>query len=250
MPKALENPVVDGKKLCTVCGEYKAIDQFYAEKRAVSGLRSDCIDCMNTRRQKAYIERFSEQEKSRAEENRRKRKEQISQAYGGQCACCAITDIRLLSVDHIDGKGRQHRQELNIQGGSAFYDWVKRENFPDKLQVLCHNCNKSYGNYGYCPHTGATAPEPKNYDARKRIELRTAAFTSYGNKCSNCSCTIQEFLTIHHKLGGGSKHRESLPGGTMGFYRFLRDNNYPPDYELLCANCHQCLTRSDELPTS
>ena len=63
--------------------------------------------------------------------------------YGnGKCACaqCDFDDIRALSIDHINGKGNEHRRVLGTTGGRPFYVWLKRNNFPEGYQTLCMNC--------------------------------------------------------------------------------------------------------------
>ena len=38
-------------------------------------------------------------------------------------------------------------------GGTKFYRWLKRNNFPEGFQVLCFNCNCGKEiNKGVCPH--------------------------------------------------------------------------------------------------
>ena len=62
--------------------------------------------------------------------------------YGnGKCACvkCGFTDIRALSVDHIDGGGEQERHRYG-KSGNAFYELLKKHNFPKGYQTLCMNC--------------------------------------------------------------------------------------------------------------
>lgn len=50
-----------------------------------------------------------------------------------------------LSIDHINGDGCSHRKEI---GGQNMYYWIKQNNFPNNLQVLCMNCQfiKRYEN--------------------------------------------------------------------------------------------------------
>ena len=66
--------------------------------------------------------------------------------YGyGECACvkCGFSDIRALSIDHINGGGFQHRRELEKQGKGHrrnFYYWLKKEGYPEGFQTLCMNC--------------------------------------------------------------------------------------------------------------
>jgi hypothetical protein len=59
-----------------------------------------------------------------------------------RCAKCGLSDIRGLCVDHINGGGRQEMRKLGIKGGTAFYRWLIRNNFPSgNYQVLCAYCN-------------------------------------------------------------------------------------------------------------
>lgn len=44
------------------------------------------------------------------------------------------------------------------------------------------------------------------------------------------------FLTFEHIGGGGGAHRRETGGG--GFISWLRKNNYPPGFEVLCMNCN------------
>lgn len=62
-------------------------------------------------------------------------------AYGGPtCSECGLTDIDVLTIDHIDGGGSQHRIELG-GGGTAIYTWLKTNDYPPGFRILCHNCN-------------------------------------------------------------------------------------------------------------
>jgi len=65
-----------------------------------------------------------------------------------QCQCCGESNIDKLCVDHINGGGNDHRNEIN----SNIIDWLVKSNFPEGFRVLCENCNKSLGLFGYCPH--------------------------------------------------------------------------------------------------
>ena len=69
------------------------------------------------------------------------------------CACCGEKNIEFLAIDHINGGGQEHRRRVvGHIGGTSFYIWLKKNNYPEGYRVLCHNCNISLGNYGYCPH--------------------------------------------------------------------------------------------------
>lgn len=61
--------------------------------------------------------------------------------YGnGKLACikCGYTDIRALSIDHINGNGNGHRRKIGK--GLHFDEWLKRNDLPQGYQTLCMNC--------------------------------------------------------------------------------------------------------------
>jgi hypothetical protein len=75
---------------------------------------------------------------------RKDRKLELINAYGGKCESCSDTNPEFLTIDHINNNGSQHRKEIGYIGGSSFYAWLKRNNYPrDKYQLLCFNCNCS-----------------------------------------------------------------------------------------------------------
>ena len=58
--------------------------------------------------------------------------------YGnGKCACvkCGYSDLRALSIDHINGGGRKHNAEIKVR----IYRWLIENGLPDGYQTLCMN---------------------------------------------------------------------------------------------------------------
>lgn len=97
----------------------------------------------------AYHQTDSYKQKNRDRVNKwnYKLKVEVLTHYGnGVCACvkCGFSDIRALSIDHIEGNGAEHRRELlpdNPQrGGLLMYSVLKHEGFPIGMQTLCMNC--------------------------------------------------------------------------------------------------------------
>jgi len=73
--------------------------------------------------------------------------------YGKECACCGEINQYFLTIDHVENNGAEHRKKLNIpKGGSSFYGWLVRNDFPKGFQTLCMNCNWGKRYYGVCPH--------------------------------------------------------------------------------------------------
>lgn len=75
--------------------------------------------------------------------------------YGGtppSCKCCGELEKRFLTIDHMNGGGRQHRLVMNNKAGGVA-GWLVKSGYPDGFQVLCMNCNwGKYINNGTCPH--------------------------------------------------------------------------------------------------
>ena len=63
--------------------------------------------------------------------------------YGnGELAClqCSFSDVRALSIDHIDNDGSEDKKKHGKNGGNYFYLWLKRHGYPEGYQTLCMNC--------------------------------------------------------------------------------------------------------------
>ena len=70
-----------------------------------------------------------------------------------KCKCCGESNIRFLTIDHIEGRGNVHRKDiLNTPSGTEFYSWIVKNKFPPGYQVLCWNCNCAKKQYKICPH--------------------------------------------------------------------------------------------------
>lgn len=151
-------------RACTTCGVVKSLDGgFRKDARYHDGYTRQCNECKGlVRRERYHAAPDREREQSRVydlahRDVRRQRERQLRfaavVAYGGSpptCACCGETELAFLSLDHIDGGGRQQRRQL---GGGGFYTWLRRMGYPPGLRVLCHNCNQGRRvTGGTCPH--------------------------------------------------------------------------------------------------
>lgn len=78
------------------------------------------------------------------------------------------------------------------------------------------------------------------YKTKSDLQLRNDVFNHYGDGgCACCGETNHGFLTIDHINGGGNEHRRSINStGGKDFYRWLRINQYPEGYQVLCFNCN------------
>lgn len=111
------------------------------------------------------------------------------------------------------------------------------------LAKPCQSCGKQF--IGSMDQRRYCSPSCRGeaLDAQRKAAYtqgRTEALRAYGGPIPACSCcgeTIIAFLALDHVNGGGRKHRQETGGG--GFYSWLRRNNYPSGFRVLCHNCNQ-----------
>jgi hypothetical protein len=83
-----------------------------------------------------------------------------------------------------------------------------------------------------------SSPEFKKAKREKYKQKRIDVLKHYSPelKCQRCGFADIRALTIDHVHGGGNKHRKEL-GGSGRLYYWLKKNNYPEGYQVLCMNC-------------
>jgi len=95
------------------------------------------------------------------------------------------------------------------------------------------------------------ATQKRNYQ-----KMRLECLTHYSNppKCACCGEDNIVFLSIDHVNGDGADQRRKLkkelgyfPGGNNLPY-WLKKNNYPEGYQVLCYNCNFAKRQNKECP--
>ena len=71
----------------------------------------------------------------------------------------------------------------------------------------------------------------------RRLRYRVLTHYSVANPptCECCGEAHLEFLCIDHINGGGAVHRG------INIYEYLKRNEYPAGFRVLCNNCNQAL---------
>ena len=93
--------------------------------------------------------------------------------------------------------------------------------------------------------------------ARERnLKLKNEVFSEYSRRDSNsdvpcCKCCGENefliFLTIDHITNRkNTKHKKGLSGN--GLYKYLKKENCPPGYQVLCFNCNSAKSDSGICP--
>jgi hypothetical protein len=114
---------------------------------------------------------------------------------------------------------------------------------------MCYSCEtiKPLDDFPLAPKRTATGRFPTCYVCKKRdgrdryLKLKTEILALYSRtqepSCVCCGETILAFLGIDHIHGGGRKHRAEVGMG-VAYYRWLKQNHRPDDYQTLCHNCN------------
>lgn len=140
-------------KMCPACKMDKPRSDYY-----VSGsgkLLSRCILCHTEKSQNSRAKvdprrsrKINDAYAKRERVNQVNRKYRLMQHYGeGRCAQCGVSDVDVLTLDHINNDGNKHRAELvgnrkrRSLGSSAMYKKIEKDGYPPIFQVLCFNCN-------------------------------------------------------------------------------------------------------------
>jgi len=87
----------------------------------------------------------------------------------------------------------------------------------------------------------------------QKARFEVLSYYSKGEpKCACCGERGIEFLTIDHIDGNGSEHRRQIDPerkiGGNGFVYWLKKNNYPEGFQVLCANCNFAKRQNKHCP--
>ncbi len=69
-----------------------------------------------------------------------------------------------------------------------------------------------------------------------RHKVKNEAIQIYGGVCACCGEKEVKFLCIDHIDGGGNQHRKTIKTRSIG--EWLKTNNYPKGFQVLCHNCN------------
>jgi hypothetical protein len=109
----------------------------------------DCVKCAYERRAKQKAGQSESQREKWARYGAAKKRESDTEYKNavinvltngeGTCRWCGQGDQDVLTIDHIDNNGKEHRR--TVRGGASICRWIVANDYPPGFQVLCFNCN-------------------------------------------------------------------------------------------------------------
>lgn len=85
-------------------------------------------------------------------------------------------------------------------------------------------------------HLVGHAQRLRDWINKRRKKIKQIVVEHYGGECACCGEKEVAFLTVDHINNDGAEHRKEVKHTRM--YVWLRQNGYPPGYQILCWNCN------------
>lgn len=147
----------ENRKMRALKQERRADPQYRQAENAREQARRAADPAFQMRQREYMRERrtdaeFSQRQRDNARRARVALKAEMIAAYGGCCSCCGESETTFLTLEHLNGDGREHRAAAGTTDRMLLD--LKRRGWPtDKYTVLCFNCNMGKSvNGGICPH--------------------------------------------------------------------------------------------------
>jgi hypothetical protein len=156
----------------------------------------------------------------------------------GLCVPCASAAYYAAHKEERAAYRLAHRLETRAK--SKIYDAARREK-RRAYALMRREENKRY--------LFAYRAEHWQQNKENGLALKIETFNAYGGAiCACCRETLFEGLTIDHIGGGGAAHRKAVGKGGASMYLWLKKQNYPPGFQVLCGTCNMAKGTGDHCP--
>lgn len=132
-------------------------------------------------------------------------------------------------LDQIHYKYIAEHPEKQPQYDAKYY--VKHREHKLKYQANYHTTHRE---------------ERQRYAKQYVWKLKLQTLQAYGGQCTICGVKNPQYLTIDHIHDDGAKHRKKIGKGAS-IYSWLRKNNYPSGFQVLCWNHNAAKSTHPEL---
>lgn|SRR3990167_2632035 len=135
---------------------------------------------------------------------------------------------------------KTYNREYRLKNKEAIRELRKAWKIGNKEHI------KAYQNKWYKKRTPKTRKEHYLRDKNRRDSIRNDVLIFYSGNPPYCVCCGEKevlFLALDHINNDGAKHRKELKtsknvASGHRIYKWAKDNNYPPIFQILCHNCN------------
>lgn len=252
-------------RICRICKREKELNatEFVKDHTRPYGLGYVCRECSrkdNNARRKIYMKdeefrnkciawstSYNKRHPDKYKEIQSKLRINLFNAYGNSCKFCG--SFENLSLDHVQGDGKQRRLDLGKNTYTHYRDALSEINH-DKYQILCKTCNWMKGTlsnkeffdklsfikpyiFTERPINLPTIPIPIS------MTLRIRLLDMYGRSCKYCMARDINLLELDHVKGNGKQERQNHNQNQYSIYRQAIKSRDATLYQILCRTCNR-----------
>lgn len=222
------------------------------KERVSQGLCGKCGNPRNAE-SKSLCDNCREKERKRAA---KRREESKANGLCGSCGSRPCADGKRRCEVCLAGSAASTRRASRRRKAAGLCQTCGKPPIPGK--TVCQTCSdnatkiaaaryhqrRQDGKCSYCDNDPAEGSTMCSYHIeqtrQQRETLKREIMEAYGGcKCSHCEESDLRFLEVDHINGGGRKHlREEVKGSGHSFYQWLKRNNFPKGFRVLCRTCN------------
>ena len=131
------NKIIDNKKKCNICQEYKELSLFHPNKECNGGVTGTCKECSKIRVRKWYSDNRKRRQEVSNKLNQLRKQDMVAR-FGNKCHDCHGTfPLCVYDFHHLDGS----LKDMNPSKALSMNKENREKEF-DKCILLCANCHR------------------------------------------------------------------------------------------------------------
>jgi len=186
---------------------------------------------MNSITKKANKARWNSKNEAYVKEYNRKYREEKAEQIKEQ-----RKKYRLMNKEFIREYGkeyfRKHKEEFKLKRRISDVEKTRRKEERHARSLERKKANTAM-------YRERAKPKIAEWHRNKRIERKLEVIKGYGGCCACCGEKEYYFLAIDHVNGDGGimRRNKAHPEGAI-FYKWIIENNFPKEFQILCHNCN------------
>lgn len=155
-----------------------------------------------------------------------------SDKLSSECKECSKNRLKIYKKHYSKIYREKHREKINERHRQQ----CKNYYYKNRRAKKCTHCRTLLTIFDQKTICNKCSERQRGYHKKRYDRIREEIFHHYGNECAWCGIKDQIVLSIDHINDDGAKQRKMMQNGL--FYRWLKRENFPEGYQILCRNCN------------